>query len=391
MTLRFERDRVRAALALIGCALVALGLAACGGDSESSSPTGSGGSTDSDAGGANSALVEEAEQRIAEARQPLTEFPGPTEPAGKPPAGKNIAIVKVVASPYPDHQAEGAEAAAEANGWSFREFTADGTPTGIESTFRSAMATKPDAVVLCAMPVAFMQKQLADAKKQGIPVVAMTPGLPLGKTPEQWNLLNEVVEPSKSAGETLAYWVIQESPEGAKAIRLESPEFEDLNRVSKAFAKTLEKGAPEFSVVASVVSPVTDAGGGQTGVNRLATPLRKYTDADFMFINSENWAPTFLQAEVAANRAGEVTALGTNGDTSIPLIQEGKPIVVIAAPARGLGWFAVDALIRNWNDKPQVEYETEQTLVDGENADEYDTEYVEAKYDAEAEWMKVWK
>ena len=237
-----------------------------------------------------------------------------------------------------------------------------------------------------------LQQQLRQAKQQDIPVIALTPGLPPGKKPEDWNLLNVVKEPSSQTGEDLAFWVIQDSPEGAEAISLNSPEFEDFNEISKAFEETLEKGSPEFSIATTVSSPVTDSGGGQTGVNRLATPMKKYPDANYMFILSESWASTFLQAEVAAGRTDEVTALGSNGDTTIPLLKEGKRIVISAAASKGLGWFAVDALIRDWNGKPQEpEYVMQHTLVDSENADEYETEYVEAKYDTEEEWLKIWK
>lgn len=404
--MRLERDRVKVVLALVGCALlVAMSLAACG---SSSSSTESGGSTESNepaeteesneggetesAGGANAALVEEAKQRVEEAMKPLTEFPGPTKPTGKPPTGKTIAVVKVVPAPFPVHQAEGVEAAAKAVGWTTRAFTADGTPKGIEETMSTALSTKPDAIVLAAMPAAFMQQQLAQAKRENIPVVALTPGLPPGKSPEEWNLLNVVKEPSKQTGRDLAYWIIANSPEGAEAIALTSPEFEDFNEISDEFQKTLKEGAPEFSVAETVASPVTDSGGGQTGVNRLASPMKKHPDADYMFILSESWISTFLQAEVSAGRGEEVTALGSNGDTAIPLIQEGKKIVISAAASKGLGWYAVDAFIRFWNGKPQEpEYEAVHTLVDSENADEYETEYVEAKYNTEEEWLKIWK
>lgn len=384
----FHKGRLKALAILIGCIAAALAFSACGGTDSTSG--GSTESSESNSPGGSSAQVKQAEEKVAEARKPLSTFTGPTEPAGTPPAGKTVALVKVLPVPFPNHQAEGAEAAIEAAGWSSRVFTADGTPHGFETAMSSALASKPDAIFLLSMPAALMQPQLEEAKKEGVEVIAFSPGLPPGKTPEEWNLLNQVGYDAQPLGETLADWVIQAAPEGAEAIALSSPEFVDLQTASKAFQEGLTGAGSKYSIAEVVDSPVTDSGGGQTGVNRLASPMRKHPDANYMFINSESWVSTFLQASQAAGRTGEVTGLGTDGDVSIPLIKEGQRIVMMGSAAKTYGWYAVDALIRKWNGKPQQEYDIPLVLVDSENADEFENEYIEVTYDVAAEWEKLW-
>lgn len=393
--MRFQVQPFRIVLFALACAVLGVAMTACGSSDSSSSSAGesSTGSTETGSAGDESAIVREAEEKVAEAKQPLTEFPGPTEPAGKPPADKEIATVKVLPAPYPNHMQEGVESAAQVVGWEVRDFTADGTPQGYETALSSAIASKPDALFLLAMPAAFLQRQLSEAEKLGIPVIALVPGLPHenGKTLEEWHLLNVMVEDSALAGETLAAWVVAHAPEGAKTLALDSPEFVDMQDASKGFRKVVESAGPSFTNEAVIKSPVSDVSGGQTGVNRLASPMKKYSDADFFFINSENWVPTFLQAAQAAGRSGEVTALGLSGDVSIPLAQEGQPIVMMGTATKTIGWMAVDSIIRYWNDKPQPEYKVPLTLVDSENADTYDTENIEPKYDVAAGWEGLWK
>ena len=47
--------------------------------------------------------------------------------------------------------------------------------------------------------------------------------------------------------------------------------------------------------------------------------------------------------------------------------------------------------VRYWNHKPQPEYEVPLTMVDSENADTYETENIEPKYDVKTEFEKIWK
>lgn len=141
------------AFAVAAASLVAaLAIAACGSDSDSDA------SGDSGSGG-DSALVKQADERVAQARQPIEEFSGPSEPAGAPPAGKSVAMVNVIPGPFPNHLEEGVEEAATAVGWDVRGFSADGTPQGFQTTLSAALATNPDAIVLLAMPAALVQQQ----------------------------------------------------------------------------------------------------------------------------------------------------------------------------------------------------------------------------------------
>jgi hypothetical protein len=110
-----------------------------------------------------------------------------------------------------------------------------------------------------------------------------------------------------------------------------------------------------------------------------------------MFINSEGWIQIFLQgAQVTGST--DVAALGTDGDSSVPLIKQGKKIVMDGGDSHTYGWYAVDALIRAFNNKPPIPngYNVPHQLVDSVNAPSISTPGISVTYDYQADWKKLW-
>jgi ribose transport system substrate-binding protein len=335
-------------------------------------------------------VVAAAKAWVANARKPMTTFNGPSTSPGPIPKGKKIALIDIIPAPFINNVHAGVVAAAKTLGWSVRAFNAKGTPQGMVQSMASALAIKPDAIISNTLPIAFLQPQLKQAKKEGIPVIALVPGLPRGPwNPAKWTVLNTIDADYTMEAKNLANWVIQDSPKGASAIALTSPEYQDFNSISSLFQNTLKAAGSSFKIVTTVASPVADLAGGPTAISRLSSPMRKYPQAKYMYALSESWFSIVLQAEQQAGRS-DLTALGTDGDVSIPLVKQGKKLVFTGTDSKGYGWVAIDAVIRAFNHKPQVHYTIPIRLVDHVNAPSIKTPGITFSFDYQAKWKALW-
>lgn len=378
----------RAATVAVALALAA-GAAACGGsgsDDDGGSAAATAAATTAGASGSSAA----AGSLVEQARAPLSAFDGPSIPPRAVPQGKELAVLYPLPAPLPTNASEGVVKAAEAVGWRARLIDGKGTPKGYVDAFDQAISARVDGIVLVAMPVELLRAQIEAADAAGIPVVAALPSLAQPDPPEQFGLYDYVRADYELQGRTLADWVIQDAPDGAKAIRLESAEFPDLTHESQQFADALEQAGDDYEVVEVVSSPVTDIFGGPQGVQRLAAALRKNPDARYVFILSESWSQIFLQAKRLTGR-DDVVGLGSDGDVSVPLVARGEELVMIGPDSRTYGWYAVDAMIRALNGEPAVHYEIRSQLVDGSNAGAVEGTGITATYDYEAAWTQLWE
>jgi ribose transport system substrate-binding protein len=390
----------RQRLAVAAVLLIASVAAGCGSStsttSHSTSSAGTASSGASSSGGSSSGTSSggsssAAGQAVNAARAPLASFDGPSTSPGKPRAGQTLDVIYSVPAPNPLRGSQSVRNAAAAVGWSTRLINAQGTPQGYVNAVEEAIASKVNGIVLVDMPVPLLQSEIRKADAAGIVVVAVQPSLPEdAPAPSKYGLFDYVTASHDQEGTLLADWLISHSPSGASVIRLTSPEFPDLDRESNAFASTLRAAGPKFKVVAQVQSPVTDIEGGSQGVERLSAAMRQNPDANYMFILSENWVPIFLQAQKQISTSS-VTALGSDGDTSVPLIKNGTKIVMVGPDTLTYGWYAVDALIRAFNHKPAIVYgKLRVQLIDKTNAAAVKGSGVTATYDYAAAWKKLW-
>jgi ribose transport system substrate-binding protein len=298
-------------------------------------------------------------------------------------------VIYPLPAPLPNDASAGVVNAAKAIGWKTHLINGKGTPSGYVDAINQAISEHVDGIVLVAMPVDVLAKQIQAANKAGIPVVSALPGLPAPESPSKFGLFDYVRADYDAQGRTLADWVIQAAPHGAQVIRLESPEFSDLTHESKVFEQTLEAAGPTYKVVDVVSSPVTDILGGPQGVQRLAASLRRHPQAKFVFILSESWAQIFLQAQKLTGRT-DVTGLGSDGDASVPLVAKGEKLVMMGPDSKTYGWYAIDGMIRAFNRKPAVQYKIQSQLVDPTNAKSVKGAGITATYDYAADWKRLW-
>jgi ABC-type sugar transport system substrate-binding protein len=240
------------------------------------------------------------------------------------------------------------------------------------------------------MPVPLLQEQIKKAADAGIPTTAILPSLPKGdEPPEEFGLFDWVSSDHSAQGKILGEWVAADAPDGAKVIRLTSPEFPDLTRESQEFENSLKAAGDKYEVVETIESPITDILGGPQGVQRLTAALRKHKDVTHAFILSESWSQIFLQAKKTAG--ADLTGLGSDGDVTVPLVAQGEKLVMIGPDTLSYGWYAVDSMIRAFNDAPAIGgYTPKSQLVDTTNAKDVRGEGITAAYDYRAEWKKLW-
>jgi ribose transport system substrate-binding protein len=319
------------------------------------------------------------------ARQPLAKFTGPSVSPGPVPAGKSVVSIYSVPAPLPQRSAQGVVDAAKAIGWSGKVVFGQGTPTGWLNAINTAVAGGANAVVMSAGVPALIAPGIAKAKAAGAPFVDIFNGVP--KPPP--GLVAQVGPPERTEGYRLAEWIVQATNgNGAQIIAYNSPQFSDLQVAYAGFRQGIADAGPKYKIVNVTESPATDIGT-TAGAQRMAALFRKYPQAKYIFCLSESWAGTFAQAVQETGRK-DVTGLGTDGDFFLPQIRNGANFVEIGPDTLEYGWFAMDAILRAMNNKPQVKYDVPFRLMDKTNAKSLSGAAIANSYDYKAAWLKLW-
>ena len=322
---------------------------------------------------------------VAAARKPLTKFTGPKVAPGPVPKGKSIVSIYSVPAPLPQRSAQGVVDAAKAIGWSGKVVFGQGTPTGWLAAINTAVQGGASAVVMSAGVPALIAPGIAKAKGAGAPFVDVFNKV---KSPPP-GLVAQIGPPEYTEGYRLAEWIVAKTNgKGAQILAYDSPQFSDLQVALHGFQRGIKDAGSKYRIVNTTLSPATDIGSA-AGAQRMAALFRKYPKAKYIFCLSESWAGTFAQAVQESGRH-DVTGLGTDGDFFIPQIRKGAKFVEIGPDTLEYGWFAMDAILRAMNHKPQVRYHVPFQLVDQSNAKKTKGAGITNAYNYEAAWLKLW-
>jgi ABC-type sugar transport system substrate-binding protein len=370
------RRTVRRGAGVLAALALAASMAACGDDDDAGGSEARAGE-----GGAD---VADARQAVEQARKPLASFEPPGEPPASVPKDKSVFIFTNVPAPFVNRVVDSAEEAAKALGWRTRTATGRATPQSAADLLQTAISSGADAIVFTGVEAHLVKDQLARATDAGIPV-AFLPSCGDEPPPEG---VSEVRIGYREEGALLADWIVQQEPGGAEVLALDSPEFFCLQDVNDGFNAQLEKAGSSYEVVEEADSPATDIQGPQ-GPQRLAAILRKQPTAKYFFVLSESWAGVLEQAKKIAGR-DDVVGLGADSDFYLPRIRQGARFVSVAPDTRALGFYAIDAVIRGFNDEPPVEYDIPARLVDAANASQTKGPGVAVDYDLVDEWLRYW-
>ena len=321
---------------------------------------------------------------VAAARRPLTTFAGPKTSPGPVPKGKSVVSIFSVPAPLPERSAKGVADAAKAIGWKGQVVSGNGNPAGWLAAINTAVTGGASAIVVTAGVPALMAPGIAKAKAAGAPFVDIFNGTP--KPPP--GLTTTVAPPDGLEGYRLAEWVVQDAPTGASILAYDSPQFPDLQNAAAGFRAGIRDAGPKYKIVEQTESPATDIGSA-AGAQRMAALMRKHPEAKYFFVMSESWAGTFAQAVQATGRK-DITGLGTDGDFFLPQIRKGANFVEIGPDTLEYGWYAMDAILRAFNHKPQVRYTIPYRLIDKTNAKSTTGAGIQNSYDYQSAWLKLW-
>ena len=332
-----------------------------------------------------SLTLAKARADVAAARRPMTKFTGPKTSPGPVPKGKNVVSIYSVPAPLPQRSARGVVTAAKAIGWGGKVVFGNGTPPGWLSAINTAVTGGASAVVMSAGVPQLIAPGIAKAKAAGAPFVDI---FNIVKNPPP-GLVAQVGPPERTEGYRLAEWIMQDTGgKGAQIIAYDSPQFSDLEVALAGFKQGIKDAGPKYKIVNVTQSPATDIGTA-SGAQRMAALFRKYPQAKYIFCLSESWAGTFAQAVQATGRH-DITGLGTDGDFFLPQIRKGAKFVEIGPDTSEYGWFAIDAILRAMNHKPQVKYNVPFRLMDATNARSTAGPAIANSYDYKSAWLKLW-
>ena len=322
---------------------------------------------------------------VSAAKKPMTTFTGPKTSPGPVPSGKSIVSIYSVPAPLPQRSAGGVVAAAKAIGWSGKVVFGNGTPSGWLAAINTAVTGGASAIAMSAGVPALMAPGIAKAKAAGAPFVDIFNGV---KNPPP-GLVAQVGPRERTEGYRLAEWIVQDTGgKGAQILAYDSPQFSDLQVALAGFRQGIKDAGPKYQIVNTTLSPATDIGTA-AGAQRMAALFRKYPQAKFIFTLSESWAGTFAQAVQSTGRK-DITGLGTDGDFFLPQIRSGAKFVEIGPDTSEYGWFAMDAILRAMNHKPQVKYDVPFRLLDNTNAKSTTGPAISNSYDYQSAWLKLW-
>jgi len=384
---------LRAALVLALTALLAIGVAACGGGDDS---TGGGGDTSGGSAEAD-ASVKDAEAYLAKYGKGVG-GPLPTEPA-KPQPGKDVWILSCAqaASGCASITAAIKEAAEEV-GWKATVVDGAGDVSKWNSAVDQARVAGADALFSVSVDCAPIKQTLERAKAAGMITEGVSAydcsdpisggGEPLFthmfegpiKGPESWAKLAE------AGGGLQAAWTVVHVPGEKEAIVFTSQDVAVTQYINKGFKDQFN--CDECSIASEVPFHLTELGSPLT--QKAQTAMLKYPDANVLAPPYDPVSESTAQAIVNAGKVGTVYNTGLLATPSnVELIRSGRgQEMTVAWDSRWFGWAAVDDVIRLFNDQEPVYSGWDQGIVDKENLPE--GEVYEAPVDYIANYEKLW-
>jgi ribose transport system substrate-binding protein len=287
--------------------------------------------------------------------------------APRPPAHESVWIIACsLAAEGCKDPGEGAAEAARALGWQVHLVDGKLDPSVYNSLIRDAIAARANAIVLVSVDCALTRASLEAAKQAGVKIVGLYAldcntkygggGPPLfdtqivyenGMTYQGW-LLGPY---SQSAAD----WVIARTDGKANVIDMRESDVASVRLVGDGFQAAMGKCTTcKLTVVPFTGADLLNG----TLQSKVQTALAQDPQADVVFSPYDAAVSLGIAAGVAASgRGSQVLVVGGEGLTpNIQMIKSGKGQSFAAgAPARWVGWAAIDELIRAFHGEKPVD------------------------------------
>jgi ribose transport system substrate-binding protein len=286
-----------------------------------------------------------AAQKIADQyKLPLTAITQ-TKKLSKPaPKGKKI-IFASSGLPATQLIEGGSQEAAEALGWTFESVTYDNAnPATLQAALRTALAKKPDAVIIAGnAPATYGQDTLNAYKAAGVPLIVGSV-CPLQATaPLVAGMLGCEVE--EAAGKMFANWFIADSKGKGKALFVNVKAIPSLAAFVNAFKG--EVGAKCASCSVDVLEATLAQIGENQVVSSAVNKIRSNPTYNYLFFDNAQWSKGALPALKAAGLGDKVKLGGRSLDEgALGLLQQGNDAAWTAVAYNVAGYGNIDAAVR---------------------------------------------
>jgi ribose transport system substrate-binding protein len=399
------RSRASRSTVTLAATVACLSLLAACGTSEAGSASSEGSSSD------DSGVLAEAKAAVEQNRQGTDRALPESGP--KPLPDQNIWVISCLeAGEGCAAPAAGAKEAGQAIGWDVTVFDGKGTPDVYAQGIRTAIADQADGIILDVIDCIAAKAALEEAKAAGIPLYAFysfdcdDPLLGEGGEPlfdaellyEDGQTWLERIEDVQAR--SVADYVIAETDGAAKVIEFTEDELLVSRHLYRGFEKRLaECGGCE--VVAKVPYTLADLATGKLQAKAEAA-LTQNPDATVVYTPYDSALSLGIsQAVTASGRDADLLVTGNEGlSANIAAAAEGKGQDMIAgAPARWVGWAAIDGMNRLLQGEPQVDAGIgNQTLDSSSPSMPTETSFYDGNIDAdgkplqdyEANYRNIW-
>ncbi|HEY5332007.1 MAG TPA: substrate-binding domain-containing protein [Solirubrobacterales bacterium] len=331
MTSKYSKVAILLAFVLV----LALGLAACGGGSESTS----GGGTTSEASETVS-----AGSGTAAAKKAIAPFVGHpsafpvTEPMKQDPAGTSIVDVEC-GTPFCGLLSALHEEAAKVLGMDLTLIKSGASASAVSSAFDSAVSQEPDSVITAGINPELFRNQLKELQEKEVPVASH--GLINAKEYGMIPSVDGELQFERD-GSLMANYVIAEYGPESNIVWYDVPELPFTPVEEASFNETIAKNCPGCSVRKTDIGVETI---GNTAPSQVVSDLQANPDTDVAVFSVEELQIGLPAALQAAGISIKTMGLAP-GPTNLQYLQEGKETAALAEDAPVQAWTAVDEVGR---------------------------------------------
>jgi ribose transport system substrate-binding protein len=338
-----RRIALRVAAACVS-AVAVLSLAACSssGSGSSNLPSGSGSSSSSDANSSGSpqgANVAAATAALAPYTGHPSAFPATGPLPYKLPAGKKFVFLQC-GTPNCALAGTSLKAAVAAIGGKYIAVNAGTTASSSQAAASTALALKPDVVVMTVDPALFGDglKKLSAAGAKVISISIAKDATPFGVT---FNYIG--VNDLQTDGKLLADWVFANNGTKANSVFYGLPAFDASLPEQQAFVNEMKKNCPSCTVR---TVPIDASTIGTTAPNTIVADLQAHPATNVAVFVTMQIAQGLPAAMRAAGLKG-ITTVGRNPDPSnLQDIKTGALTAGLAIDEAVSTWAVVDAAAR---------------------------------------------
>ena len=373
-------------------AIVAVTVTGCGDDG------GGAATASSENGPAKSApIVEEARAGVERLRRSPGSYHEPEVTSAKPAAGKRVWLISLGNENQPAAEASKAVVeGARTLGWNAKVYDGKFNPSNWLAGVRQAVQQKADAIIIAYFDCAPAKQGFVEAKRAGIPVIAMggfdcnelgrggpklfthTVGYSEGGF-EQWQ---------RQWGKTQAEYTIAATGGKAKILFMRETDVLATVVIAEEYEKQIAK-CPDCEIVEKIDFVATDLGPPLQA--KVQQALLKHPDASVVYANYD--APVVSAVAPAVRAAGKKPlVIGGEGDLpNLDLIGSGQQAMAVGYIHQWETYAALDALVSIFaGEKPVQDSGIGVLLVDKEHNLPAKGQRTTVPFDWKAAYLKAW-